>query len=69
MAPLSNSASGAPPPTGSWSTMAGMRLFGLMARNSGVNCQPAAMSTGSTRYGRPHSSSRMLIFQPLGVGQ
>jgi len=27
------------------------------------------MFTGFTVYGRPHSSSIMLIFQPFGVGQ
>ena len=49
--------------------MAGMRLFGLMARNSGVNCSPLPMFTGTSRHGRPHSSSMIEIFQPFGVGQ
>jgi hypothetical protein len=44
-------------------------LLGEIARNSGANCSPAAMLTGLTRYGRPHSSSMIEIFQPLGVGQ
>jgi len=33
----------------SGSTMAGILLFGLIARNSGVNCSPAPMSTGMAR--------------------
>ena len=41
IAPDSNSASGSPPPTGSWSTIAGILLFGEIARNSGRNCSPA----------------------------
>jgi hypothetical protein len=49
--------------------MAGMRLFGLTARNSGSNCSPRPMLTGIVRYGSSISSSAMLIFQPLGVGQ
>ena len=49
--------------------MAGMRLFGLKARNSGANCSPLPMFTGFIEYGRPHSSSINEIFQPLGVGQ
>jgi hypothetical protein len=69
MAPLSNTATGAPPPAGAWSTMAGMRLLGLMARKSGANCSPLPMLTGTSRKGRPHSSSMMEIFHPLGVGQ
>ena len=51
------------------STMAGMRLLGEIARNSGVNCSPFWMSTYFTVYGSPVSSSMMEIFQPLGVGQ
>lgn len=47
----------------------GMRLLGLMARKLGANCSPAPMVTGKVRYGSRHSSSRMLMFQPLGVGQ
>ena len=52
-----------------WSTIAGMRLLGEIARNCGLNCSPLDMSTGITVYGRPHSSSMIVIFQPLGVGQ
>ena len=48
MAPDSKTLMGDPPPLGSWSTMAGMRLFGLIARNSGLNCSPFPMSTGMT---------------------
>ena len=69
MAPDSKSASGAPPPSGSWSTMAGMRLLGLMRRKSALNCSPPPMSTGMVWYARPHSSSMMEAFQPFGVGQ
>ena len=29
----------------SWSTMAGMRLFGLIFKNSGLNCSSLLMST------------------------
>ena len=36
-----------------------MRLFGLIARNSGLNWSPLPMLTGITRYARPHSSSMM----------
>jgi len=46
-----------------------MRLFGLIARNSGLNWSPLPILTGTVRYSRPHSSSMMLIFQPFGVGQ
>jgi len=48
MAPDSNSAMGCPSgPSGSW--IAGILLFGLMARNSGRNCSPAPMFTGCAR--------------------
>ena len=69
MAPVSNTGTGGPPPGGSWSIMAGMRLLGLIFRNSGLNWSPLPMFTGTSVYGSPHSSSMMLIFQPLGVGQ
>ena len=49
MAPDSKIASGAPPPAGSSSTIAGMRPFGVIARNSGANCSPRPMFTGFTR--------------------
>ena len=49
--------------------MAGIRLLGLIARNSGLNCSPVPMFTGTSLYARPHSSSMMEIFQPFGVGQ
>jgi hypothetical protein len=49
MAPVSNTENGPPPSDGAWSTMAGMRLLGLIARNSGLNCSPARILTGMTR--------------------
>ena len=69
IAALSKIATGSPPPGGSRSTMAGIRLLGDNARNAGENCSPRPMFTGFTLYGRPHSSSMMEIFQPFGVGQ
>ena len=45
MAPDSNTETGPPAPSGS--TMAGIRLFGLMARNSGLNWSPTPMFTGT----------------------
>jgi hypothetical protein len=56
-----------PGPCGS--TIAGIRLLGEIARNSGVNCSPLEMSTARMLYGSPHSSSMIEIFQPFGVGQ
>jgi hypothetical protein len=49
--------------------MAGMRLLGEIVRNAGSNCSPLEMSTGTSVYGSAHSSSMIVIFQPLGVGQ
>jgi hypothetical protein len=49
--------------------IAGMRLLGLIARNSGLNWSPRPMFTGIIRYWRPHSSSMIATFQPFGVGQ
>jgi hypothetical protein len=46
IAPDSNTLTGAPPPAGAVSTIAGMRLFGAIARKSGWNCSPAPMFTG-----------------------
>jgi hypothetical protein len=46
MAPDSNTAIGLPPPWGSVSTSAGMRLFGDTARKSALNCSPLPMFTG-----------------------
>src|SRR5580658_2405704 len=57
------------PPGPSGSTIAGMRLFGLIFRNSGLNCSPVPMFTGCTVYGNPISSSATLILRPLGVFQ
>src|SRR6516225_5431336 len=68
MAPDSNTLIGAPPgPSGS--TIAGMRLFGLIFRNSGANCFPLEMFIGCTVYGRPISSRATLILRPFGVFQ
>jgi hypothetical protein len=53
----------------SGSTIAGMRLLGLIFRNSGVNCSPLPMFTGTMRYGTPVSSKKIVIFHPFGVGQ
>lgn len=69
MAPLSNSDTGAPPPAGAWSTMAGMRLLGAMARKSGVNCSPFEMFTGMRRYSIPASSRNIVTLWPFGVVQ
>ena len=56
-----------PGPSGS--TMAGMRLFGLIARNSGC-CSPLEMFDRLARvYGSPISSSATLILRPFGVFQ
>src|SRR4051794_40234974 len=49
--------------------IAGMRLFGLIFRNSGLNCSPFEMLIGFTVYGRPISSSATLILRPFGVFQ
>jgi hypothetical protein len=49
--------------------IAGILLFGLMARNSGSNCAPLPMSTGMARYASAHSSNMMWTLWPLGVGQ
>jgi hypothetical protein len=47
MAPDSNTEIGRPPgPSGS--TIAGIRLFGEIARNCGENCSPFEMSIGWT---------------------
>jgi hypothetical protein len=47
MAPDSKTLIGAPPgPSGS--TIAGMRLFGLIFKNAGANCSPFEMSIGRT---------------------
>src|SRR5260370_36101674 len=53
----------------SWSTMAGMRLFGLIFKNSGLNCSSLLVSTGCSVYGRCNSSRRVEALRPLGVVQ
>ena len=68
MAPLSKTLIRSPPgPSGS--TIAGILLFGLMARNEGSNCLSLVMSIGWTVYGSPISSSATLILRPFGVFQ
>jgi len=67
MAPDSKTGTGSP--STSWSTIAGIRLLGLIARKSGLNWSPRPMLTGINRYASSHSSSMMEIFQPFGVGQ
>src|SRR5436305_1738819 len=49
--------------------MAGILLFGLIARKSSFICSPLLMSTGITLYGTPISSSATLILRPFGVFQ
>ena len=51
------------------STIAGILLLGEIARNSALNWSPLLMFTGRTRYCSPVSSSMMVIFLPLPVGQ
>src|SRR5260370_7797806 len=50
-------------------TIAGMRWFAVIFRNSGLNWSPAPILTGITLYSRPSSSSAMCTLWPLGVGQ
>jgi hypothetical protein len=69
MAPDSNTLIGAPPSAGASSTMAGIRLFGEILRNSGRNCSPALIFTGTIRYGVRASSRKIVILWPLGVVQ
>ena len=49
--------------------IAGILLFGLIFRNSGLNWSPAWMSIGWTVYGSPVSSSMIWTLWPFGVGQ
>src|SRR5436305_10496242 len=49
--------------------MAGILLFGLIARKSSFICSPLVMFTGITLYGSPISSSATLILRPFGVFQ
>src|SRR3979411_1057785 len=53
----------------SGSTIAGILLFGLIARNAGAVCSPLVILTGKTLYGSPISSSATLILRPFGVFQ
>ncbi len=65
----SNTVTGAPPSAGARSMIAGMRLFGENARNSGLNWSPLPMLTGWMSYFSPVSSRNIVILWPLGVGQ
>src|SRR5262249_54574074 len=67
--PDSKIESGAPPPIGSSSTIAGIRPFGEIFRKSGVSWSPRPILIGLIVYGSPSSSSRMTLFLPLPVGQ
>src|SRR5580704_8579976 len=57
------------PPGPSESTIAGMRWFGVILRNSGLNWSPAPILTGITLYSRPSSSRAICTLWPFGVGQ
>src|SRR3954454_4903960 len=57
------------PPGPSGSTIAGVLLFGLIARQSGAICSPLVMLTGKTLYGSPISSSATLTLRPFGAFQ
>src|SRR5580700_10366013 len=57
------------PPGPSGSTIAGMRWFGVILRNSGLNWSPAPILIGMILYSRPNSSSAICTLWPLGVGQ
>jgi hypothetical protein len=50
------------------STIAGIRPFGLIARNHGSFCSFFARFSAWTSYGSPSSSSVTDAFQPFGVG-
>jgi len=49
IAPDSKSATGSPPSAGSWSTIAGIRLFGEILRNSSLNWSPKPIRQGTMR--------------------
>ena len=49
--------------------IAGIRLFGLTARNYGLNWSPLPMLIQRTLQAMSHFSSMVEIFQPLGVGR
>src|SRR6478672_3999253 len=53
----------------SGSTIAGILLFGLMARKSGAICSHLVMLIGMTLYGSSISSSTTDILRPFGVFQ
>jgi cation diffusion facilitator CzcD-associated flavoprotein CzcO len=55
--------------TGSWSTIAGIRLLGEILRKEGRNCSPMLMFTGLMLYGTPASSRKIVILCPFGVVQ
>ena len=49
------------------STIAGMRLLGLICRKAGANCSFRVMSIGWARYVSPVSSSMIETLRPFGV--
>ena len=49
------------------SVIAGILPFGLIFRNHGSFCAFVEISTWVVSYGKPSSSSAMLILMPLGV--
>jgi hypothetical protein len=51
----------------SGSTITGILLLGLSARNPGLFCSPLSIFTIWTSYGRPVSSSMIEALWPLGV--
>jgi hypothetical protein len=69
IAPDSKTLSGPLPSAGSLSTIAGIRLFSEIFRNSGVNCSPLEILTGLIEYASPASSRKIVILCPFGVVQ
>jgi hypothetical protein len=56
------------PPGPCGSRIAGILLFGLSDRNSGVVCSLASKRIACGSYGRPVSSSIAETLMPFGVG-
>ena len=52
----------------SWSTIVGMRPFGLSATYQSSFCSFLSSAIGVTLYGSSISSSAIDTFQPFGVG-
>ena len=61
MAPDSNTEFGAPPSAGAKSIIAGIRLFGLIARKIGLKRSALAILTGTRRYGTSASSNTRAV--------